>query len=204
MGLPFLTVLERLADLDHSLFRRINQEWIQNWIDPIAIWIREPIHWVPIYVILFLLAIWRFRSNGLIWFFFGVTAVVLSDLIGNYGFKHVFERLRPCNNTELQAGLRLLVDKCGSGYSFVSNHATNHMSLAVFLCITLRRQIGHWGWLAILWAASISYAQIYVGLHFPADALVGALLGAGIGATVGISFNRQYKNGIFPQNQPNR
>jgi undecaprenyl-diphosphatase len=76
------------------------------------------------------------------------------------------------------------------------------MSLAVFLWITLRRQIGHWGWLAILWAASISYAQIYVGLHFPADALVGALLGAGIGAAVGISFNRQYKNGIFPQNQP--
>lgn len=198
-----LLQLNPLLENDHALFRLINQKWTHQWVDAVALWIREPLNWLPLYIGLLALAIWRFRSNGLIWFAFGIAAVVLSDLIGNYGFKHVFERLRPCNDPMLQPGLRLLVEKCGTGFSFVSNHATNHMSLAVFLLITLRHKIGKWGWIGIGWALSIAYAQIYVGVHFPTDAIAGALLGACVGAFTGISFNRQYKNGIFHIQQPN-
>ncbi|MEN9497264.1 MAG: hypothetical protein RL750_163 [Bacteroidota bacterium] len=203
MAGPLLFQLNALLESDHALFRLINQKWTQEWLDPIAVWIREPLNWVPLYIGLLLVAIWRFRSNGLIWFAFGIATVVSSDLIGNYGFKHVFERLRPCNDPLLQSGVRLLVEKCGAGFSFVSNHATNHMSLAVFLLITLQHKIGRWGWIGIGWALSIAYAQIYVGVHFPADAIAGAGVGAAVGAFTGIAFNRQYKNGIFQNKQPN-
>ncbi len=170
-------------------------------MDQLAPWLRASEHWIPLYIGLLVFAVWRFKKSSWIWLLFGIAAVALSDLIGNYGFKHVFERLRPCQDPELQAGLRLLVDRCGSGYSFISNHAANHMSLAVFLLVTLRKTWGNWGWLAVVWALSIAYSQIYVGLHFPADALAGAALGAGIGWLVGGSFNRQYKSTIFPTYQ---
>lgn len=196
-------VLNRLATWDHQLFRWINQEHTSQWMDVASLWVRESTHWIPLYVVLLGLALWKFKSKGLIWFVFGILAVTLSDLIGNYGFKHVFERLRPCNDPALlRSGLRLLVERCGSGYSFVSNHAANHMSLAIFFWVTLHHRIGWWGWLGVAWAGSIAYAQVYVGLHFPFDILAGALLGASIGWAVGWSFNRQFKNAIFPVKQP--
>jgi membrane-associated phospholipid phosphatase len=201
MTIPLTTLLNQLTDLDHQLFRQVNQQWTTDWMDSVFVWLREPNHWIPFYIGLAGLAIWTVRSGGLSWLLLGVLAVVASDLVGNYGFKHVFDRLRPCNDPALQTGLRLLVEKCGGGYSFVSNHATNHMSLAVFLAITLHKRIGHWGWIFIAWAFGIAYAQVYVGLHFPADVLAGALLGGIIGGLVGRSFNQQYKNGIFPTNQ---
>lgn len=198
------TLLNRWVELDQALFRQVNQKWTTPWLDLAAPWLRNSVNWAPFYVALIVFAIWRFGKRSWVWIFFALAAVSLSDLIGNYGFKHVFERLRPCQDPELQSGLRLLVDRCGSGFSFVSNHAANHMSLAVFLLITLRGIWGNWGWLAILWAVSIAYAQIYVGLHYPADALAGAGLGACLGGLVGWSFNRQFKNSIFPENQSHR
>jgi len=199
-----LLVLDRLVQWDHQLFRWINWENTSDLLDSTTVWIREATHWIPLYVGLLLMAWWKFKTKGLIWIGFGITAVILSDLLGNYAFKHVFERLRPCRDPELmQAGVRLLVEKCGAGYSFVSNHAANHMSLAAFLWTTLAHRIGKWGLIGVFWALSIAYAQIYVGLHFPFDAMVGAMLGATTGSLVGMSFNRQYKNTIFPLNQPN-
>ncbi len=196
-----LTFFSWLIDLDHTLFRRINQEWIHQNLDPFLVWIRHSANWIPLYAAILIGAIWKYKWTGLYWFLAGGLAVAVSDLIGNYGFKHVFERLRPCNDPSLQTGLRLLVDQCGSGFSFVSNHATNHMCLAFFIWFSLRERIGHWGWIGVAWAGSIGYAQIYVGLHFPSDMIAGSILGASIGALLGSSFRQRYKNSIFPQNQ---
>lgn len=73
------------------------------------------------------------------------------------------------------------------------------MALAVFLFFafkpTLRRanRVG-----LIIWAVSIGYAQIYVGVHFPFDVLFGLCLGAVIGYIIWYGFDRflryAYKN----------
>jgi undecaprenyl-diphosphatase len=34
----------------------------------------------------------------------------------------------------------------------------------------------------LLWALAISYAQVYVGVHYPVDVVAGALLGCLVGA----------------------
>lgn len=194
-------MLSRIVEFDQVLFRRINQHWIHHQIDPLASWVRESTNWIPLYAALLAWAIWKFRWTGLVWFLTGLLAVGLSDLIGNYGFKHVFERLRPCNDPSLHDGLRLLVDTCGSGYSFISNHAANHMCLAFYVWISLRERIGNWGGVGIVWALLISYAQVYVGLHFPLDVIAGSLLGGAIGSGVALSFRHRYKSSIFPANQ---
>ena len=70
---------------------------------------------------------------------------------------------------------------CGAGFSFPSSHAANHFALAVFSAITLGH-LGRWIWyVAILWAALVSYAQVYVGVHFPLDVTCGGLLGIAAG-----------------------
>ncbi|MBT5990208.1 MAG: phosphatase PAP2 family protein, partial [Bacteroidetes bacterium] len=72
------------------------------------------------------------------------------------------------------------------GFSFPSSHATNHFAVAVYLTTLFYSK---WKWilpLSILWAFSISYSQIYVGVHYPVDVVTGALLGTSIGLGVGI------------------
>ena len=39
--------------------------------------------------------------------------------------------------------------------------------------------------IGLLWAASISFAQVYVGVHYPVDILAGAMLGGMIGFSMG-------------------
>ena len=43
-----------------------------------------------------------------------------------------------------------------------------------------------------LWAFLISYAQVYVGVHYPLDIIAGTGIGILIGYLSGRSFNRNY------------
>ncbi len=99
------------------------------------------------------------------------------------------QRPRPCQNEALKEEVRLLVP-CGSGYSFTSNHATNHFALAVFFAGTLGVFFKRWRWLLFLWAALVAYAQVYVGVHYPLDVAAGALLGMTIGSLVVLIWKR--------------
>src|SRR5690606_10933676 len=90
--------------------------------------------------------------------------------------------------------------RCGSGYSFNSSHATNHFALAFFWIVLFKRKWKHTVWLAFLWAISISFSQIYVGVHYPLDIVFGALIGTIIGLSTGYLFKRFYPKFFEPQN----
>jgi len=53
--------------------------------------------------------------------------------------------------------------------------------LAMFVFMTLQPLFKKYTYLFFVWAGIISYAQIYVGVHYPLDVLAGALLGLMIG-----------------------
>ncbi len=63
------------------------------------------------------------------------------------------------------------------GRSFPSSHASNNFCAAVIIASFYRR----WGWLAIIPAALVAWSRVYVGSHWPSDALVSSFLGAGTG-----------------------
>jgi len=186
---------------DQWLFTLINSDWTSSFLDPIMLFVRNPLHWAPLYLFIFVFVMMNFKAKGLWWAVFLLATVALTDMVGNYVFKHGFQRTRPCNDQDFAMHVRLLVDRCGAGYSFVSNHAANHFGMAVFFFITFRRVIGKWVWLGLVWAGLVAYSQVYVGLHYPLDVLGGALLGVVFGITTATVFNKRFGFGIFG-NQP--
>lgn len=125
-----------------------------------------------------------------------VLAVLLnfaaSDLISSRLIKNNVERLRPCNDIELQDKMVKRVN-CSGGYSFTSSHATNHFAMAVMLIFLFYRRWKPVLWIGLIWAGVISFAQVYVGVHFPLDVTVGSFLGIAIGTINGLIYNRYRK-----------
>jgi undecaprenyl-diphosphatase len=70
------------------------------------------------------------------------------------------------------------------GKSFPSSHATNTFGFAMLLSLLFYRKYKWILPLAFLWAFLVSYAQIYVGLHYPLDIIGGMLLGISISAII--------------------
>jgi undecaprenyl-diphosphatase len=79
--------------------------------------------------------------------------------------------------------------------SFTSSHATNHFAIATFIYQTMKKISSWWG-IAFIWAGLISYAQVYVGVHYPFDVLGGALIGSLAGFVAARLFNHQTGLGL--------
>jgi undecaprenyl-diphosphatase len=181
-------MLRTLVDFDTYLFGIVNQKASNSFFDSIMPFVRQPLFWLPLYLFIILFAIYNFPKKAAIWIGSLLLTVTITDSVSSHILKPLFGRLRPCNNPELADSIRLLVDHCGQNGSFTSSHATNHFGIAVFIFITFKKVWGKFNYLFILWAAVISFAQVYVGVHFPFDVIGGALLGSGIGYLTASAF----------------
>lgn len=171
-------MLDTLRQIDHNLFHFINREMANTLLDTLCPILRNKLTWIPLYVLLAFVFYKRYGTRVIWLVLFGAVTVLLTDQISSSLIKPFFHRLRPCNNPEVNA--RLLLNYCGVGYSFVSSHAANHFGVAVFLIPFLHRRL-LFGSLLLLWATAVSFSQVYVGVHFPADVLAGGILGSLIG-----------------------
>jgi len=196
-----MTILQTLDRFDKWLFQKINGQWTNPLFDSVFPFLRQSNVWMPLYLFLFVFVVLNFKKNSWWWVIFFVCTVALTDLTGTNVFKHSFERLRPCRDPAFASSVRLIIKECAGGSSFISNHAANHFGMAVFFIITFRKILGKWVWLTLLWAILISYAQVYVGVHYPSDVLVGAILGLIFGCITGVFFNKRFHFTIF-DNQP--
>ncbi len=143
--------------------------------------LREKRNWIPLYVILFALIFHQFKKrNGILIVLCALLTVGMSDILSSKIIKPTIERPRPCHTLEDGKGLNLLVN-CGGGYSFTSSHATNHFAIGTFLGLVLLPLFKYGFPLFMAWAGSISYAQVYVGVHYPFDVFCGGILGIIIG-----------------------
>lgn len=181
--------MTELLQFDRWLFHLINGEWHWPVLDAIMPYWREKSTWIPLYVLMAGFVIWKFRQKALFFLLAAGLTVALADTISSRVVKQAVHRLRPCNDQAVRDEVKLLID-CGPGYSFTSSHATNHFAVAVFLCLTLGAVYPRIRVPLLLWAASISYAQVYVGVHYPLDVLGGALLGTLIGYLVAMAYFR--------------
>lgn len=187
-----LTVQEGFLWFDYNLWYLINSIWRNDLLDAAMPFFRNQWTWAPLYLFLLVYMLRNFGWNGITWCLFFIGTFAIADQISAHFLKEIFQRTRPCNNQNLKEIVHNIVP-CGSGYSFPSSHASNHFALGVFAAVTLRRYIkGVWT-MAMIWAGAVSYAQVYVGVHFPMDVICGGLLGAVIGRLTAALYHYKFR-----------
>jgi len=192
-------MLEKIIQFDQELFLLINQglsNLVFDWLLPI---LRNPFTWSPLYLFLIIFFIKHYGKTGILIVACTLLTFGISDFTSSQVIKKSVMRVRPCNDVVFKGEVNLRA-RCGSGYSFTSSHATNHFALAFFWIVLFKRKWKHTVWLAFLWAISISFSQIYVGVHYPLDIVFGALIGTIIGLSTGYLFKRFYPKFFEPQN----
>jgi membrane-associated phospholipid phosphatase len=173
-------MMESIQQFDVELFLKIHRGLSNGFFDWLMPLMRNRFFWSPLYLFIIVFCIKQYKKQG--FYIIGVVlfTFAMGDLISSRLIKPLVGRVRPCNDFSLAKDIIHRVS-CGSGFSFPSAHATNHFAIAVFLiCVFYSR------WkpilpIGIFWAAIISFAQVYVGVHYPVDVTTGALLGTLIG-----------------------
>ena len=190
------SIADKLLSWDHMAWYYVNFQWRSPALDLIMPFLRNQWFWAPLYFFLLLFMPLKFSKKGWLWCLLFFISFVISDQVSAALLKPYFQRLRPCNNPALASIVHIIVP-CGSGYSFPSSHAANHFSMGIFSATTLGYRY-KWVWpVALLWAIAVCYAQVYVGVHFPADVVCGALIGTLAGSLTGRIYKRYFP--LFPK-----
>ena len=171
-------MLDRLLELDKKLFLYLNSLHSPAW-DSIMYWISGDKSWIPLYVVLLFIIIYRERSYRFIYtILFIAIAVALSDQISVL-IKNLVERPRPTHNAEIADIVHIVNNYRGRTYGFVSSHAANVFCAATFIAYQFKSY--KWSLFLMIWAAVVSCSRIYLGVHYPLDIICGAILGILLG-----------------------
>jgi membrane-associated phospholipid phosphatase len=181
--------LHLLENLDKIAFLFINHDADHAFFDPVMLFLRNPLSWIPLYVFILWYVFWKLKNKAWPFIILSCLTFLLTDAITSRILKPFFGRLRPCCEPSLNGIVRKLVD-CGGIYSFPSNHAANHFGLAAMWFWSLLLMTGKKYYVLWIWAILIGYAQIYVGKHYPFDIIAGGIFGCAIGAMNAKIFQR--------------
>ena len=186
-------MLEQLHNWDVYFFYKINTVWTSSFLDHIFPWWRDSTTWYPLYLFLLLFVIINFGWRIWTYILFVALNVTITDQLSSTFFKHWVPRLRPCQDPFMHGVVRMILNHCSGGNSFPSSHATNHFGAAVFFFCTLKPYFKNYAYLFFFWAATVSYGQVYVGVHYPTDIIGGAIIGSMIGYIMALIFNKMIK-----------
>jgi len=169
--------LEELISLDKELFLFLNGLGSEAYDEFWKI-ITKQLNWAPFILAVFYLIQRKigWKNLGIVILFLAVL-IAFTDQITNL-FKYSFERLRPCNDTDVNGIARIVIHR--DSFSFFSGHASNSMATTTFIFLLLRKHY-KFTFLLFLFPLIFAFSRIYLGLHFPSDILVGYLFGATFG-----------------------
>ncbi len=185
-------MIEQLAEWDRAAFILINSGLSNSIFDMVLPWLRNKFLWIPLYGAVGVF-IWR-NPDLPFWptVMALVASIVIADQLSSTLLKPIFDRARPCHASQALEQLNLLIG-CGAGKSFPSSHATNHFAIGTLFGLMFPEKKKVVLVVAMLWAAVISFAQVYVGVHFPLDVLAGAILGILIASIIFLIFRKFVK-----------
>jgi len=169
-------MLAWLQAADERLFFLVNSQWqtrVLDWVMPVITELKYFV--VPIIVIWAIMVFFGNRRSRRAAFVI-LVLIAITDLSSSFILKPLFGRIRPCHVLD---GVRLLTN-CSSAYSMPSAHAVNMFAFATFFTLNYRK----WWPLFFLAAAAVSYSRIYIGIHYPFDALAGAAYGSAVAVAV--------------------
>jgi undecaprenyl-diphosphatase len=167
-------MLDNIISLDKQALIFLNSLGSQPF-DPFWLIITKQGSWTPFFILVFYLL---YKKLGKTNFLYAIGTIALLILVCDQSanlFKHTFQRLRPCNDPQINSIIRIV--KESSSFSFYSGHATNSLATTLFVYLNLKK---HYKYAALLFLFPLifAYSRIYLGLHFPGDILTGYLFGA--------------------------
>ena len=166
-------MLEKLLSLDVELFIFLNSLGSVTY-DGMWLFITKQSNWIPLFLLLLYVIYKKLGAKQTLYLLLVVALLVtFTDQMTNL-FKNGFQRLRPCNNTEINSFIRVV--QVRNSFSFFSGHAANSIAVATLIYFTLRSYFKFFS-LLFLWPLVFAYSRIYLGLHYPIDIMAGYLFG---------------------------
>lgn len=166
-------MLEKLLSLDVELFVFLNGLGSETY-DGLWLFITKQSNWIPLFLLLLYFIYTKLGAKQTLYLLLFVAVLItFTDQTTNL-FKNGFQRLRPCNNPEINSFIRIV--KHSNSFSFFSGHAANSMAVATFIFFNFKDKVKFFGFL-FLWPLIFAYSRIYLGLHYPVDILTGYLFG---------------------------
>ena len=155
--------------------------------------------WIPVYLFILFTLYKVYQKKSWIFILSAIIMIILSDKISTF-FKYLIMTLRPSHEIYLKSMIHLSKAGPGGLYGYVSSHASNFFSLAIFLIVLLPKK---YNWLKIgflIAAILVSYSRIYNGVHYPFDVVRGILLGSAIGFIFAILLKNNIINKVKAEN----
>ena len=171
-------MIERLYSWDLKLLFTLNHHHSPLW-DWLMWQFSGNFIWLPLYFFVIYMIIKKFGKKGLWLILLAIVAVGVADFSSVHLFKETIRRLRPCHDPSLVNQIVLVNGYCGGLYGFLSSHASNTFSLAMFTSLLLRKR--YFTLIIFAWAILVSISRVYLGVHYPSDILAGATWGMIIG-----------------------
>ncbi|KDN54481.1 phosphatase PAP2 family protein [Flavobacterium seoulense] len=166
-------MLEKLVSLDVQLFVFLNGLGSESF-DSLWLFITKQTHWTPLFLLLLYVIYSKIGIKQTLYVILAIAVLILITDQSTNLVKYTVQRLRPCNNPDIQSVMRIV--KSSKSFSFFSGHAANSMAAAMFIYHLLKPYFKY-TFLLFLWPLIFAYSRIYLGLHYPLDILCGYLFG---------------------------
>ena len=165
--------LNSLINYDKQFLLFLHAKGSIFW-DDFWLFITNPLHWIPLFFILFFLGYKTtdLKKTILITLITALSGVI-SLLIVNI-IKNSIQRLRPINDISINSNIRILVEP--NDFSFVSGHSTVSFTV-IFIMFWILKKHYKYSFLLFLFPILFAYSRIYLAVHFPIDIIFGMLLG---------------------------
>lgn len=152
--------------------------------------------WIPMYVLIVALLIWRLGwKKGILIVLAAAATFGFCDQCANF-VKELVGRVRPLNDEFMMANGLVVLEGSSQSFGFFSGHAANSFGLASCTSFGLRldkrwfpvsSKPAVWGkayiWWIFTWASLVTISRVFVGKHYLGDVLTGAAVGFAVGAT---------------------
>lgn len=166
-------MLEYLDGIDRALFVFVNGQLANPVTDFLMPIVTDDMVLRVLYAVAMVVLLWR-GNTRLRWLvLFSALVMAAADQTAAHLLKPMIERVRPCH---VLTDINLLVG-CGGGFAMPSAHAANAFGQALLFAVVEPKS----RWYLLIFATMVALSRVFVGVHYPADVLVGAGIGVAIG-----------------------
>jgi len=130
--------------------------------------------WTPLLLLIVFLVYRNYSRKEFFWILISFAMMILFLTISVFMAKEFFGRLRPTNEPEINALLRILREP--RDFSFFSGHAASSFAIVGLATFYLGKKV-KWAYLFFIWPLLFSYSRLYFGVHYPTDLFVGGTVG---------------------------